>query len=168
MVGYSIHLNVEDIMAHLDIFTDGGFSRKQGNVGSWAFVIIHNDKIIHQDSGTVQNTTSQQMEMNAIRKALKYVAEQTFPNFHNVTITLTSDSQYCVKGLTEWWPDWKRRGWRTSGGEPVKNLNIWKALLPLAHETFKSVEFKWVRGHNGNYYNEIADRLCNEALGRKV
>lgn len=155
-------------MAHLQIYTDGGFSKKQGNRGSWAYVIVHDGKIIHQAKGTFEDTTSQRMEMTAIRKALRYVAEQTYPNFHNVTITVTSDSQYCVKGLTEWWPNWKKNGWINSSGNQVANLKFWKALLPLAHETFKHVDFQWVRGHNGHYYNEIADRLCNEALGRNV
>lgn len=156
-------------MAHIDIFTDGGFSFKQKK-GSYGFVIIHKDTVIYTEKGVYDydGVTSQQMEMTAIRKALKHVAEHTFPYQHTVTISLTSDSQYCIKGLTEWWQGWKSRGWRTSGGEPVKNLKHWKAMLPLAHETFKSVDLHWVKGHDGNHYNEMADRLCNEALGRKV
>jgi ribonuclease HI len=77
---------------------------------------------------------------------------------------LVSDSQYVLKGLTEWRAGWERKGYRNSKGEPVANLALWKALFALADK--RRVTTRWVRGHNGDFHNEQADQLATEALRR--
>jgi len=72
-----------------------------------------------------------------------------------------SDSQYVVKGLAEWLPGWKRKGWRKADGQPVMNADLWQRLDELARH--HDVRPKWVRGHNGHPENERVDQLAREA-----
>jgi ribonuclease HI len=78
------------------------------------------------------------------------------------TVELVSDSQYVLKGLSEWRKGWERKNWRNSKNEPVANLELWKRLFAVADA--RRVSVRWVRGHNGDTHNETADRLANEAL----
>jgi len=79
-----------------------------------------------------------------------------------VVVELVSDSQYVLKGLSEWRAGWERKGWRNSKNEPVANLELWKKLFSIADE--RRVRVRWVRGHNGDALNERADALANQAL----
>ena len=85
-------------------------------------------------------------------------------------VTLYIDSQYVLKGITEWVKGWKARGWRTASKEPVKNVELWQQLDHLVATCGHTIEWKWVRGHNGDPGNERADALANRgvdlALGR--
>ena len=73
-----------------------------------------------------------------------------------------SDSQYVLKGLTEWRKGWERKGFRNAKGDPVANLALWKQLFALADA--RKVAVRWVRGHNGDLHNERVDGLANKAL----
>ena len=75
---------------------------------------------------------------------------------------LTTDSQYVQKGITEWLPNWKRRGWKTAAKKPVKNVDLWQRLDKAVAE--HDVEWHWVRGHSGHPENEQADALANQAI----
>ena len=77
-------------------------------------------------------------------------------------VELVSDSLYVLKGLTEWRSGWERNGWKNSKKEPVANLELWKALFLVADD--RRVTTRWVKGHNGDHYNERADALANKAL----
>ena len=81
-------------------------------------------------------------------------------------VQLVSDSQYVLKGLTEWRAGWERKGWRNSKGEPVANLGLWKKLFALADA--RRVTVRWVKGHNGDRCNEKADALANKALALRA
>ena len=74
---------------------------------------------------------------------------------------LHTDSQYVQKGITEWLPQWKMRGWRTAAKEPVKNQDLWQRLD--AARNVHTVRWHWVKGHAGDHYNERADELVHEA-----
>ena len=80
-------------------------------------------------------------------------------------VELVSDSQYVLKGLSEWRKGWERKGYKKSKGDPVANLALWKRLFGLADA--RKVTTRWVRGHNGDKYNERADVLANLALERR-
>ena len=80
-------------------------------------------------------------------------------------VELVSDSQYVLKGLSEWRAGWERKGYKNSKGEQVANLALWKRLFALADA--RKVSTRWVRGHNGDPYNERADALANQALRLK-
>lgn len=137
----------------IEIYTDGAF-RKTG-LGGWSFVIKTpvGQKIRY---GYQYNTTSQRMELTAIVEALEYIGTLTVP------VTLYSDSQYAVKGINEWMLVWSKNGWRKHNRKQIENLDLWKTIHSLTRAS--NVEFKWVRGHDGNEGNELADKMANKAI----
>jgi len=100
-------------------------------------------------------TTNNRMELTAAIKALESLNRPC-------RVVLTTDSEYLRKGITEWMPNWKRRGWRTAARKPVKNEELWKRLDELAGQ--HEIEWKWVRGHSGHPGNERADELANRGI----
>jgi ribonuclease HI len=95
------------------------------------------------------------MELQAVIEALSALKRPC-------TVVLHTDSQYVQKGISEWIHGWKARGWKTAAKEPVKNEDLWKALD--AAQTMHTVEWRWVRGHNGHPGNERADMLANRGV----
>jgi ribonuclease HI len=108
-------------------------------------------------------TTNNRMELMAVIQALQALKRPC-------SITLHVDSQYVLKGMTEWLTGWKAKGWRTSTKQPVKNVDLWQALDELVNQAGHSIQWRWVRGHDGDPGNERADVLANRgvdmALGR--
>ena len=100
-------------------------------------------------------TTNNRMELTAVIEALATLRRHS-------KIVLHTDSQYVMKGMTEWIRGWKAKGWRTASKEPVKNVDLWKRLddLVAQHE----IKWVWVRGHSGHDGNERADALANEGV----
>ena len=74
-------------------------------------------------------------------------------------VVLTTDSQYVMKGVREWMPNWKKRNWQTASKQPVKNVDLWQQLDALVSQ--HEIEWRWVRGHTGHPENELADQLAN-------
>jgi ribonuclease HI len=144
------------------IYTDGGCSGNPGP-GGWAYVMVLNtfqgEKTIAQNHGAQENTTNNKMELTAVIEALKAYREM---NDAPKNACLFTDSQYVQKGITEWINQWKRNSWRTSDKKPVKNQDLWQALDSLNSEL--KVEWKWVKGHAGNKYNELCDQLTQTAI----
>jgi ribonuclease HI len=116
-------------------------------------------KILAQSKGAVKNTTNNRMEMTAVIKALKALKKVKKPPRRTVVCT---DSQYVQKGITEWIHTWKRNSWKTSDKTPVKNQDLWMELDSLAEEL--SLSWQWVRGHAGNEYNELCDKMTQQAV----
>ena len=108
--------------------------------------------------GFIGHGTNQIAELTAAIEGLARVPA-------GAAVELVSDSQYVLKGISEWRAGWERRGWRNSKGEPVANLALWKQLFALADA--RKVSVRWVRGHNGDRCNEKADALANKALALK-
>jgi len=146
----------------LKIFTDGGCSGNPGP-GGWAYVMVletfQGIKMIAQNKGAVKNTTNNRMEMTAVIKALR--ALKRMKEVPRLAAVYT-DSQYVQRGITEWIYLWKRNSWKTSDKTPVKNQDLWKELDALAGEF--TLVWEWVRGHAGNEYNELCDRMTQEAV----
>ena len=134
----------------IEIFTDGACKGNPGPGGWGALLRLgENEKSLY---GGELNTTNNRMELlAAIRglEALKRSAE----------VVITTDSQYVMKGICEWMPNWKKRGWKTASKQPVKNADLWQQLVELVSQ--HQVEWRWVRGHTGHRENEIADELAN-------
>ena len=147
----------------LKIYTDGGCSGNPGP-GGWAYLMVletfQEKKIIIQEKGAERNTTNNRMELSAVINALR--ALKRMEDVPRQTALFT-DSQYVQKGITEWIHNWKRNSWRTSDKSPVKNQDLWKELDQLAGE-FK-IKWEWIRGHAGHEYNEICDKMTQEAIG---
>jgi ribonuclease HI len=124
-------------------------------VGGWAAVIVYPDGERKGIQGHYKgkDVTNNKMELTAVIEGLKFVAH----HHPNKKIAIVSDSEYIVKGVNEWSAGWVRKGWKCTTG-PVKNKELWVELLSLAELT--KAEFTWVRGHDGDENNEIADKLC--------
>lgn len=136
--------------APVEIYADGACKGNPGP-GGWGVLLRHGgrEKALY---GGEAGTTNNRMELTAVIEALRALKRPS-------RVALYTDSQYVQKGVTEWLPNWKRRGWKTAGGTPVKNRDLWEILDELVsrHE----VEWHWVRGHAGHAGNEEADRLAN-------
>jgi ribonuclease HI len=106
-------------------------------------------------------TTNNRMEMKAVIEALKRVT--TSPELSSIPkIVVVTDSTYVKNGITAWLPNWKRRGWKKSDGNEVKNQDLWQELDALV-TIAKKIEWQWVKGHSGHVGNEIANELAQKA-----
>ncbi len=132
----------------VDAFTDGACLGNPGP-GGWG-VILRWKGQEKELSGGEKLTTNNRMEMMAAIQALQALARSSDVRLH-------TDSQYVKKGITEWIHSWKKNGWRTSGKEPVKNVDLWRELDALV--ATHRVAWHWVKGHSGHPENERADRL---------
>ncbi len=140
-------------MKKVKIFTDGACRGNPGP-GGYGCIIISNDTV-EELKGGLKNTTNNIMEMTAAIVALKQLKEPC-------EVELTTDSQYLIKGMTEWMKGWIKKNWVNSQKQPVKNKNLWLELLDLSKKN--KITWKWVRGHSGHPENERADALANEAI----
>ncbi len=137
----------------VELFTDGACRGNPGP-GGWGALLRYGDTEKELWGGEAE-TTNNRMELMAAIRGLESLKRPC-------RVRLTTDSQYVMKGITEWMDNWKRRGWKTAARKPVKNVDLWrrldKALEP--HE----VEWCWVRGHTGHAENERADELANRGI----
>jgi len=133
----------------VEIFTDGACSGNPGP-GGWG-AILRCRGVEKELSGGESPTTNNRMEMQAVLSALTALTRPC-------TIDLYTDSEYVLKGMTEWLRGWKARGWKTADRKPVKNEDLWRALDEAA--TRHSIRWHWVRGHAGHAENERADALA--------
>lgn len=137
----------------VEAFTDGACRGNPGP-GGWGVLLRFkgNEKRLY---GGEDETTNNRMELMAVIMALESLTK-------TCTVNLTSDSQYVLKGINEWMVNWKKRGWKTSGNKPVKNVDLWQRLdkAQQKHE----IDWHWVKGHSGHHENEIADELANRGI----
>lgn len=134
----------------VEAYTDGACKGNPGP-GGWG-VLLKYGNIEKELFGGAAQTTNNQMELIAVIEALKALKRPC-------EVTVWVDSTYVLKGMTEWLPTWKARGWRTVDKKPVKNLELWQALEKEVAR--HQVKWQWVRGHAGHSGNERADALAN-------
>ena len=147
------YLHALPVMKSIEIFTDGGC---KGNPGPGGYgCIIRGDGNVLELKGSHPQTTNNIMEMTAAIVALKKLSQP-------YQITLTTDSQYLVKGMTEWIHNWVKKGWLTASRQPVKNKELWQELHSLSKQ--HKITWIWVKGHVGHPENERCDQLANEAM----
>jgi ribonuclease HI len=137
----------------VEIYTDGACRGNPGP-GGWAALLRRgtDEKEIHGAEGA---TTNNRMELTAVIRALEALKRP-------VEARVYTDSEYVRRGITEWLPAWKARGWRTAGKKPVKNQDLWERLEEASAP--HRIEWHWVPGHAGVPDNERVDRLANEAI----
>ncbi|ODU45049.1 ribonuclease HI [uncultured Aquimonas sp.] len=142
-------------MKEVEIYTDGACLGNPGP-GGWGALLRHGE---HEKelAGGEPDTTNNRMELLAAIRALEALREPC-------RVVLHTDSQYVQKGISEWIGGWQRRGWKTADGKPVKNDDLWRALL--AAQKPHKVDWRWVRGHSGHVENERVDQLAREAALR--
>ncbi len=151
---------------NITIYTDGSCSPNPGT-GGWAAILIFPDGTVEEISGKETNTTNNRVEIMSMVKALEYIKEPS-------DIILYTDSQHTINSIG-WWQggepvpghkgwiiNWQHNFWKTAGKTSVKNVDLLKQMY-LQVQRHKSLQFSWVRGHNGDKYNERCDVLANEA-----
>ena len=144
---------------HIVIYTDGACKGNPGP-GGWG-ALLSMGETEKEIFGGELGTTNNRMEMTAVIEALAALKRPC-------RITLYLDSQYVLKGITEWIEGWKARGWRTAAKAPVKNVDLWQRLDALLVSSGHHIDWRWVRGHNGDPGNERADALANKGVERAL
>ena len=140
----------------MKIYIDGACLKNPGGAGGWCFVQVDSRQVLTTYSGHEPVTTSNRMELTALLKALEHV--------NGEPVTIFTDSKYVQLGVTKWMEKWKKNGWvvKNRGRHEVKNLDLWKAIDSLLSRN-ENVTLLWMKGHSGNHYNELADKLANLA-----
>lgn len=139
-------------MTMVEIATDGACKGNPGP-GGWGAILRVGDAE-KELSGGDPNTTNNRMEMTAAIEALNALTRPC-------QVKLSTDSKYVMDGLTKWVHGWKRNGWMTASRKPVKNAELWHALIAATER--HEIEWVWVKGHNGHPDNERADKLASDA-----
>ena len=139
-------------MKSIEIYTDGACLGNPGP-GGWGALLRYKATERELSGGEAQ-TTNNRMELMGANAALEALTEPC-------EIVLHTDSQYVRQGITEWLRNWTKRGWKTAGGGAVKNQDLWQRLHAAAAR--HRIEWKWVKGHNGDPDNERVDTLAREA-----
>jgi ribonuclease HI len=137
----------------IDIYTDGACRGNPGP-GGWAALLCAGGRE-KEISGAQLHTTNNRMELQAVIEALQALKRP-------LEVRLYTDSQYVRRGILEWLPQWKARGWKTADKKPVKNLDLWQQLETAAAR--HRIEWHWVPGHAGIAGNERCDVLANAAI----
>lgn len=140
-------------MADVEIFTDGACRGNPGP-GGWGALLRYGE---HEKElyGGERDTTNNRMELMAAIRALESLKRRC-------RVRLTTDSVYVKNGITEWLPNWKKRGWKTAAKKPVKNVDLWQRLDQAVQR--HQVSWHWVKGHAGHDENERADQLANRGI----
>ena len=133
----------------VEIFTDGACKGNPGP-GGWG-VLLRYGTTEKELYGGERQTTNNRMELMAAIEGLKALKRAC-------SVTLTTDSQYVRKGITEWLSGWKRKNWKTASGQPVKNQDLWQLLDE--QNSRHTIDWRWIKGHAGHRENEIADQLA--------
>ena len=135
------------------IYTDGACRGNPGP-GGWGVVLEAggHQKLLY---GGESATTNNRMELTAAIRGLQALKR-------SCRVRLVTDSKYVLKGITEWLPGWKRKGWRTAAKKPVLNSDLWQILDQ--ESTRHEIAWEWVKGHSGHPQNELADQLANRGI----
>ena len=138
------------------IYTDGACKGNPGP-GGWGVLLRSADGTETELCGGELGTTNNRMEMMAVIEALGALKRPC-------RVTLHLDSQYVLKGITEWITGWKAKGWKTASKQPVKNVDLWQRLDSLVSSAGHDIDWRWVKGHAGDPGNERADALANRGV----
>ncbi len=140
----------------ITVYTDGSALNNPGPGGYGAIIQLNGET--HEYSQGYKHTTNNRMEMMAVITALENLKDHA-----GDAITIHSDSQYTLNGITKGWAkNWRKKGWKKGDGKPALNPDLWGIMLDLVGQ-FPKLGFKWVKGHAGDPLNERADDLANGA-----
>lgn len=138
----------------IEINTDGACEGNPGRGGFGAHWVNESGVQVKMYGGS-EMTTNNKMELTGPIMALRTLLKKGYEG----EILLRSDSQYVIKGVNEWRKGWVSKGWKNSKGEPVKNKELWVELFELVDHFGPRLKWQWVKGHNGDPGNELADEL---------
>ncbi len=137
----------------VDIYTDGACSGNPG-IGGWGAYLKYKDNV-KELSGSAENTTNNRMELVAAIEGLKILKKSS-------KVNLYTDSVYLKDGITKWIFNWQKNNWKNANKKDVKNKDLWIQLLEVVNK--HDINWIWVKGHEGNKGNEIADNLATSAI----
>jgi ribonuclease HI len=137
----------------ITVFTDGAAKGNPGP-GGWGAIVVTPGGRVRELGGGSRHTTNNRMELTAPIQALTHL-EKT-----SGRVALYTDSTYVIRGINEWIPNWRRRGWRTMEGKDVLNRELWEHLWDLVQGRDDGVEWHYVRGHQGIPGNERVDEIA--------
>lgn len=140
----------------IEVYLDGACSGNPG-VGGWGAIVRYPNGKEVELSGAEPYTTNNRMELLSAIVALESLKSCT-----KLKVIVVSDSQYLIKGASEWMENWEKRGWRNSKREPVPNLDLWQRIRRL--KALHQIIWTWVRAHNGHTENEKCDQLAKKAI----
>lgn len=140
------------------VYTDGACAPTNPGPAAWGAVLIGDKPMVRKFYGFIGPGTNQVAELTAALEGLRLVPA-------GADVELVSDSQYTLKGISEWRKGWERRGWKNAAGQPVANKELWMKLFNVVDG--RKVTTRWVKGHQGDTYNELADQLANLGLSSK-
>tara|TARA_B100000900_G_C20414389_1_gene648232 strand:- start:84 stop:542 length:459 start_codon:yes stop_codon:yes gene_type:complete len=135
------------------IYTDGACSGNPG-IGGWGAYLIYEDNK-KEISGSESNTTNNRMELRAAIEGLNALRRPC-------EVLLYTDSVYLKDGITKWIVSWEKNNWKNANNKEVKNKDLWIELLKAVNR--HQIDWNWVKGHEGNEGNEIADKLATQAI----
>lgn len=133
----------------ITIYTDGS-SRGNPGPGGWS-AIIFDGEIVKEIGGREEHTTNNRMELTAAIRALENLTKK---------VLIYTDSEYVMKGITEWIKKWQAKGWKTTNKKPVLNQDLWQKLLEVSKN--KNLNWKYVAGHSGDKLNDRCDEIATE------
>ena len=142
-------------MKTVNIYTDGACRGNPGD-GGWG-VLIEYENISKEYFGGEKNTTNNKMELKAAIHGLSVLKE-------SCDVNITTDSKYVMDGITSWIENWKKNNWKNASKKDVKNKDLWIELDNLTDKHL--IKWEWVKGHSGDYGNEIADKLAVAQIKR--
>ena len=142
-------------MNTVEIYTDGA-CKGNPDPGGWG-VLLKTGGVEKELFGGERATTNNRMELLAVINALEALKRPCH-------VVLHADSQYVLKGITEWLAGWKAKGWKTAAKQPVKNVDLWQRLDALVAGAGHRIDWRWVKGHDGDPGNERADALANRGV----
>ena len=137
----------------IEIFTDGACSGNPGPGGYGA--ILKYGQVEKEIWGCERETTNNRMEMTAVIEALRLLSRPC-------KIRIVTDSNYVVKGMTQWIHGWVKRNWTNAQKKPVLNRDLWEQLLELSRP--HDIEWQWIKGHDGHRENERCDEMARKAM----
>ena len=147
---------MSDVLSKVVIYTDGACKGNPGP-GGWGALLRSADGSEKELFGGELGTTNNRMEMMAVIEALAALKRPC-------QVTLHVDSQYVLKGMTEWLAGWKAKGWKTASKQPVKNVDLWQRMDAMVNGAGHRIDWQWVKGHAGDPGNERADALANQGV----
>ena len=161
------------------IFYCDGASRNNGNknqnemvLGSYGCVFLNkNGRILMKGGKVYKDVTNNQMELLGFIQPMISLINTYFKNSNNNHVHIVSDSQYLIKGILEWMPNWKNNNWKNSSGAKIKNIELWKMIDKIINLDFVDFSFEWVKGHSkkpeegsNEFYNNLCDTIANYYL----
>lgn len=146
----------------ISIYTDGSCLGNPGNGGIGCIIKFPFTNDCYKLGLGYYNTTNNRMELRAVIEALRFMEEGDYRITKN-KIQLYTDSQYVIKGITEWIKGWKKNNWKTSNKQDVKNKDLWQ-ILDSQVSNF-DIDWNWVKGHNGHIENEECDTIAKRCAG---